>query len=147
MPIVAALRPQMMQLHGNESPERVAELRAKFGLPVMKALPVACQEDLAAAIRYEPVADWLLFDAKPKDGARLPGGNGEAFDWSLLRGLKTARPWLLAGGLDAENVAAAITATGAPGIDVSSGVESTPGVKDIAKIRAFIANARPTRAA
>jgi phosphoribosylanthranilate isomerase len=139
--IIDALRPQILQLHGHEPPERIAELRARFGLPIMKAIGLARREDLREIARFEAVADWLLFDAKPSDDA-LPGGNGEAFEWSLLRDLKIAKPWLLAGGLTAENVAAAMLATGASGFDVSSGVETSPGVKDIAKINAFIAHAR-----
>jgi phosphoribosylanthranilate isomerase len=145
--IKADLQPQFLQLHGNETAERVAEIRAKFGLPVIKAISLARQEDLAEVPRFEPVADWLLFDAKPPSDTGLPGGNGAVFDWQFLRGLKTVRPWLLAGGLNADNVAGALAATGAPGIDVSSGVESAPGVKDDAQIRAFIANARQIRAA
>jgi phosphoribosylanthranilate isomerase len=139
--IVDALRPQVLQLHGHEPPQRVAELRARFGLPVMKAIGLSRKEDLSEIGRFEAVADWLLFDAKPSDTA-LPGGNGEAFEWSLLRDLKIAKPWLLAGGLNAENVTAALLATNAPGVDVSSGVEAAPGVKSKEKINAFIANAR-----
>jgi phosphoribosylanthranilate isomerase len=145
--IIASLKPKMLQLHGAETPERVADVRAKFGLPVMKALGLAQPEDLSAIARFEPVSDWLLFDAKPVEDTSLPGGNGQAFNWDLLRCLKTTRPWLLAGGLTADNIAAALTTTHAPGVDVSSGVESAPGVKDTAKIRAFIANAhRPIEA-
>jgi phosphoribosylanthranilate isomerase len=140
--LIAELKPQLLQLHGKETPERVIDVRARFGLPVMKALGLARKEDLAVVARYEAVADWLLFDAKPPQDAALPGGNGEAFDWSLLRGLEIAKPWLLAGGLRPETVATAIGISGAPGVDVSSGVESLPGAKDSAKIRAFIANAR-----
>jgi phosphoribosylanthranilate isomerase len=139
--IIDALRPQVLQLHGHEPPQRVAELRARFGLPVMKAIGLSRKEDLSEIGRFEAVADWLLFDAKPSDTA-LPGGNGEAFEWSLLRDLKIAKPWLLAGGLNAENVTAALLATNAPGVDVSSGVEAAPGVKSKKKINAFIANAR-----
>jgi phosphoribosylanthranilate isomerase len=141
--VIANLRPQLLQLHGNEPPERVAELRERFGLPIMKAIGIARPDDLSQVAAFEPVADWLLLDAKP-DPAALPGGNGETFDWSLLRDLKLTKPWLLAGGLTAQNVAAALIATGAPGVDVSSGVESEPGIKDISKIQAFIAAAHHT---
>jgi len=142
--IIAELKPQLLQLHGSEPPERVADIRTRFGLPVMKALGLARKDDLAGIARFEAVADWLLFDAKPAPASDLPGGNGEAFDWGLLRDLKLSKPWLLAGGLTAQNVAEALAATGAPGVDVSSGVESAPGLKDISKIQAFIANAHHT---
>ncbi len=131
----------MLQLHGRESPERVAEIRARLGLPVMKAIGIATEADLAAIARYEPVADQLLIDARPAPGADLPGGNGLAFDWHLLAGRKWQKPWMLAGGLSPENVARAINLTGARQVDVSSGVESAPGVKDAALIRAFVAAA------
>jgi phosphoribosylanthranilate isomerase len=140
--IVAALAPDLLQLHGKESPARVAAIRAKTGLPVMKALGVSTPADLAAAGAYEDVADWLLFDAKPPKESTRPGGNAVAFDWAILDGFRTLRPWLLSGGLDPENVAEALARTGAPGVDVSSGVESAPGVKDEARIRAFVAAAR-----
>jgi phosphoribosylanthranilate isomerase len=139
--IIAELKPQLLQAHGKESPERVFDLRARFGLPVMKAILLSQKDDLAAIARYEPVADWLLFDAKPAANAARPGGNGETFDWGLLRGIEIGKPWLLAGGLNVDNLATAL-ATGAPGVDISSGVETMPGVKDTAKIRAFIAEAR-----
>ncbi len=128
----------MLQLHGKESPERVAEIRARYSLPVMKAVGVAEEADLANVHRYAEVVDQLLIDAKPPKGADLPGGNGLAFDWSLLAGRQFSVPWMLAGGLTPENVAEAITRTGARQVDVSSGVESAPGVKDPAKIRAFL---------
>ena len=140
--IVASLDPDMLQLHGRETPARVAEVRATFARPVMKALAIGSPDDLAGAATYEDVADWLLFDAPPPAGARRPGGNATALDWSLLRGYAGRRPWLLAGGLAPENVAAAIAASGAPGVDVSSGVEVAPGVKDAALIQRFIAAAR-----
>ncbi len=140
--IVAALDPDMFQLHGRESPARVADVRDRFARPVMKALPIATAADLAAAAAYEGAADWLLFDAPPPTGASRPGGNAAAFDWSLLRGRAPACRWLLAGGLDPANVAAALAASGAPGVDVSSGVESSPGVKDAAKIADFVAAAK-----
>lgn len=128
----------LIQLHGSEPPERVAAIRSRFNLPVMKALKVGDATDLDAAAAYEPVVDLLLFDAKPPKGAVLPGGNGVSFDWSLLTGRHWARPWMLSGGLDPDNVADAIHATGAAAVDVSSGVESAPGVKDPDLIRAFL---------
>jgi len=134
---VSACKPDFLQLHGRESPDRVAQLRARFGVSVIKAIPVADAADLAPVAAYEHVADMLMFDAKaPADAAR-PGGHGAAFDWQFLRGRSFARPWILAGGLNAENVARAIWASGAQIVDVSSGVESAPGVKDAAKIAAF----------
>ena len=132
----------VLQLHGSETPERVAEVRRRFGLPVMKALPIAGPGDVEAARTYEGVADRLLFDAKPPSGAERPGGNALAFDWGLLAGTRWNVPWLLAGGLTADNVAAAIRVSGAPGVDVSSGVETAPGQKDAALIAAFVKAAK-----
>lgn len=140
--IVAALQPDLLQLHGRETPERIAQVRAAFALPVMKAIAIGQPADLARVPSYEEVADMLLFDAPPPAAADRPGGNAAAFDWTLLRDLATRRPWLLAGGLHPENVAAALQATGAPGVDVSSGVESAPGLKDAARIARFVAAAR-----
>lgn len=140
--IVAAVPLDMLQLHGSEPPERVAALRARHGLPVMKAIGVAETADLDAIERYSDVADQLLIDARPPKGAVLPGGNGLAFDWRLIHGREWRRPWMLAGGLTAANVAEAIRLTGARQIDVSSGVETAPGVKDAAKIAAFADAAR-----
>lgn len=134
----------LLQLHGHESPERVAEIRARAGLPVMKALGVAEPADLDRITPYLSVADQLLIDAKPPAGAVLPGGNGLAFDWRLIAGRRWPKPWMLAGGLTPENVAEAVARTGAAQVDVSSGVESAPGVKDEAKIAAFIAAAQTT---
>ncbi|PWG17970.1 phosphoribosylanthranilate isomerase [Salibaculum griseiflavum] len=129
----------MLQLHGSETPERVAEIRGRYGLPVMKVLGVASAEDLDAIDSYSAVADQLLLDAKPPKDAVLPGGNGLAFDWQLLAGRKYwTRPWMLAGGLTPDNVAEAIARTGAKQVDVASGVESAPGVKDAGKMAAFI---------
>jgi phosphoribosylanthranilate isomerase len=136
--LLARVPIDMLQLHGRESPERVAALRARHGLPVMKAVGVAAARDLAALDDYAEVADQLLVDAKPPPGAPLPGGNGLAFDWRLLTGRRWTRPWMLAGGLSPENVAEAVRRTGARQVDVSSGVESAPGEKDPARIRAFI---------
>lgn len=136
----------LIQLHGDESPARVSEVKALTGLPVMKAVGVASPADLDSLWDYGLVADMLLVDAKAPKGASLPGGNGLAFDWRLLVGRKWLRPWLLAGGLTPENVAEAIRLTGATGVDVSSGVETRPGEKDPALIRAFIDAARGSRA-
>ena len=140
--VVDALGPDILQLHGRETPSRVAEIREKFGRPAMKAIGVATAADFAAAAPYNNAADFLLFDAKPPKGAALPGGNGRAFDWRMAQGFSPKRPWLLSGGLDPDNVAEAIAETGAIGVDVSSGVESAPGIKDETRIRAFIAAAR-----
>ena len=140
--IVEALSPDLMQLHGSETPARVKEIRELFGRPTMKAIGVATHGDLAAAQTYEGVADHLLIDAKPPKGAVLPGGNGRPFDWSLTREFRPSVPWLLSGGLDPDTVEAAIALSGARGVDVSSGVESAPGVKDPGRIRAFVAAAR-----
>jgi phosphoribosylanthranilate isomerase len=140
--IVDALAPDIVQLHGKESPERVRALRSRFGIPIMKAIGVASRADLAKAEAYAEAADRLLFDAKPAPEAVLPGGNGRAFDWSILTGFAAGRPWLVSGGLDPTNVGEALTATGAGGVDVSSGVESAPGIKDPARIAGFIAAVR-----
>ncbi len=140
--LVARVPLDMLQLHGAETPERVSEIRARFRLPVMKAVGVADGADLARLDDYGRVADQLLVDAKPPTGAALPGGNGLAFDWRLIAGRRWPVPWMLAGGLTPDNVADAIRLTGARQVDVSSGVETAPGVKDAALIRAFIAAAR-----
>jgi phosphoribosylanthranilate isomerase len=145
--IVAALKPDMLQLHGNEPPERVAVVRSRFGLPVMKALPIAVRADLSPIRQYANVADCLLFDARPSANDTRPGGLGKVFDWTLLAGLNAGVPFMLSGGLDAGNVAEAIRITRAPGVDVSSGVERAPGEKDPDKIRAFIRAARAADAA
>lgn len=136
--IVAEARIDMLQLHGHETPERVAAIRARFGLPVMKALAVATAADVNAARAFEPVVDRFLFDAAPRPGATRPGGNALPFDWTLLKGLALAKPWLLAGGLTAANVAQAVRQSGAPGVDVSSGVEDAPGIKSPEKIVEFL---------
>ncbi|MDE1148923.1 MAG: phosphoribosylanthranilate isomerase [Azospirillaceae bacterium] len=128
----------MVQLHGNETPERVAAIRARHGLPVIKALKVETATDLDAAAAYEPVVDMLLFDAKPPRDSVLPGGNGVAFDWTLLTGRSWAKPWMLSGGLTPDTVAEAVRISGATAVDVSSGVEDRPGHKDPALIRAFL---------
>ena len=140
---VLALVPlDLVQLHGHESPERVAEVRARAGLPVMKAVGVSTAEDLPHLDAYEAVADQILVDAKAPAGAALPGGNGLPFDWQLIAGRSWTRPWMLAGGLTPENVAEAVRLTGATQVDVSSGVESLPGEKDAELIRAFVAAAQ-----
>lgn len=136
--IVEGVALDMLQLHGHESPERVAEVRARYRLPVMKAVGVADEGDLAALFDYSTVADQILIDAKPPKGAALPGGNGLSFDWRLVAQRRWLRPWMLAGGLTAENVAEAVRLTNARQVDVSSGVESAPGQKDAAKIAAFV---------
>jgi phosphoribosylanthranilate isomerase len=140
--IVDALKPDMLQLHGTEPPERVAVVRSRFGLPVMKALPIATRSDLSPVREYANVADCLLFDARPSPSDTRPGGLGKTFDWTLLAGLNAGVPYMLSGGLDAGNVVEALRITHAPGVDVSSGVERAPGEKDHDKIRAFIRAAR-----
>lgn len=141
--IVGAVPLDMLQLHGHESPERVSEVRARYGLPVMKAVGVADVEDMAQIALYEEVADQLLIDAKPPKGADLPGGNGLSFDWRLLSGRKYWRkPWMLAGGLTPQNVRQAAQMTGARQVDVSSGVEAGAGVKDARRIAEFVAALR-----
>ena len=140
--IVDVLRPDLLQLHGKETPARVGAIAQRFGLPVMKALPIETKADLGAIPSYLKVADRLLFDALPPRDATRPGGLGKPFDWHLLENLDLSIPFMLSGGLDAANVAQAIGITRAPAVDVSSGVESAPGVKDADKIRAFIRAAR-----
>ncbi len=144
--IVAALKPDLLQLHGKETPERVVAVRSRFGLPVMKALPIAERADLSPIRLYAHVVDRLIFDARaPKDATR-PGGLGRPFDWTLLAGLNPGVPFMLSGGLTPDNVAEALAITRAPGVDVSSGVESAPGIKDVDKIRNFITAARASEA-
>ena len=138
---VEALEPHLLQLHGNETPERIVALKARFGLPVMKALAIGAPADLLQIAAYEQSADFLLLDSRPAEPG-IPGGSGKSFDWTLLSGLHLSKPWLLAGGLNPGNVDAALALTRAPGVDVSSGVESAPGVKDLGKIALFLARAR-----
>ncbi|MGS1095350.1 phosphoribosylanthranilate isomerase [Aquamicrobium terrae] len=148
--IVAAMEPDMLQLHGAESPERVAAVKARYGLPVMKALAVQEAADLARVAPYRGIADRFLFDARPPAGSELPGGNGVRFDWTILAGLDAGVDYMLSGGLDAANIGDALRLANPPGIDISSGVESAPGVKDAALIEAFfkaVAAARNDRAA
>ena len=129
----------LLQLHGSETPEQVARIRAEFGVPVMKALRISDRDDLGDARTFMDVADWLLFDAKPPKGDKaLPGGNGISFDWTLLEGFQSPIPWMLGGGLNVDNVAEAIRISGAHAVDVSSGVERMPGQKDPARISAFL---------
>ena len=135
--IVSVMAPDMLQLHGAETPERVAAIRTRYGLPVMKALSIARAVDLAGLEPYRDVADRFLLDAKPPKGSDLPGGNGVSFDWSLLAALPSGTDYMLSGGLDADNIAEALAIARPPGIDVSSGVESAPGQKDIALIERF----------
>jgi len=143
--IIAALAPDLLQLHGKESPARAAGIVARTGLPVMKAIGVGSRADLATAHDYAPCCARLLFDAKPPKGAALPGGNGLPFDWRLVAGLDPGCPVMLSGGLHPGNVAEAIRLTRLSGVDVSSGVESAPGQKDPDRIRAFVAAARQTQ--
>ncbi len=130
----------LIQLHGEETPERISEIKSRFTLPVMKAVAINCSEHIEQAKTYENIADMLLFDAKAPDTLEggLPGGNGLSFDWQLIHGTKWQIPWMLSGGLSADNISQAIDISGAEFIDVSSGVESRPGEKNIAKIKAFI---------
>jgi phosphoribosylanthranilate isomerase len=139
---IDALKPDLLQLHGKETPERVAVIRSRFGLPVMKALPVTERADLSSVHLYAKVADLLMFDARAPRGATRPGGLGQAFDWRLLENLDLRVPFMLSGGLDAGNAGEALRITHANGLDVSSGVERAPGEKDVDKIRAFIRAAR-----
>ena len=135
---LAHVRLGMIQLHGTETPQRVDEVRARYGLPVMKAVGIASARDVIDVSAYAGHADWLLFDAKPPKDATRPGGNAVAFDWTLLKSYTGKTPWMLAGGLTRSNVVGAIGASGARTVDVSSGVESRPGIKSPAKIRAFL---------
>lgn len=134
--------PDFLQLHGSESPARVGEIREKFGIPIIKVLPIAEAADFANLPAYEDAADMLMFDAKPPANADRAGGHGVAFDWQLLRSRTISRPWFLAGGLTPENVSRAIAAANAAAVDVSSGVETAPGVKNPELIQSFIASAR-----
>ena len=140
--IIEALKPDLLQLHGREAPERVGAIRSRFGLPVMKAIPIAVRADLSPIRLYANFADRMLFDARAPREATRPGGLGKSFDWQLLQNLDLGIPFMLSGGLDAGNVAEALQITRAPGVDVSSGVERAPGQKDAEKIRAFVRAAR-----
>jgi phosphoribosylanthranilate isomerase len=140
--ILGAFRPDLLQLHGSETPARVAAIAARTGLPIIKVIGVRDRADIAAARAYEGAAEHLMFDAKPPKDAELPGGNGVAFDWTLLDDVKLHRPWFLAGGLDPWNVTEAVKLSRAPLVDVSSGVERGPGVKDPDLITAFLSAVR-----
>ena len=140
--IALILKPDLIQLHGAETPARAEQVRALTGAGIIKALPIRTHEDFAAAEAWEPFVDHLMFDAKPPEGSDLPGGVGARFDWTLLADRAFRRPWFVAGGLSPENVGDAIRISGAPAVDVSSGVETSPGVKDPALIAAFLEAAR-----
>ncbi len=140
--VLATVPLERVQLHGHETPADIAAIRAAHGLPVWKALAVTTRADIAAADRFAGAAERVLFDAKPPEGADLPGGNGLRIDWAVLRGVRPPLPWMLAGGLDVDTVAEALTISQAPAVDVSSGVESAPGIKDPARIAAFCAAVR-----
>ncbi len=144
--IVAAMAPDMLQLHGHETPERVAAIKARFGLPAMKALSISETADLSAIDRYRGVADRFLFDAKPPKGAELPGGNGVPFDWRVLAALDPGIRYMLSGGLNAANIGEALRLLHPSGIDISSGVESAPGVKDVGLIEDFFRAVRAAQA-
>ena len=145
--IVAAMQPDMLQLHGNENVNRVAEIKARYGLPVMKAFALRERGDLQQIEPYIGVADRFLFDAKPPKGSELPGGNGVSFDWQVLSELDASTDYMLSGGLNASNIAEALRATNAQGIDISSGVESAPGVKDVGLIKDFFRAVRAAKSA
>jgi phosphoribosylanthranilate isomerase len=137
--IVSVMKPGMLQLHGSETPERVAAVNARYGLPVMKALAISESADLLKVNAYERIADRFLFDAKPPKGSELPGGNAVSFDWTILKSAPAGLDYILSGGLHAGNVLDAIRIANPPGLDLSSGVESAPGVKDVRLIREFFA--------
>lgn len=148
--IVLAMSPDILQLHGRETPERVAAIRARYSLPVMKALSISEDSDLEKAAAYRDVADRLLLDAKPPKGSELPGGNGVTFDWQLLAALDADIDYMLSGGLNTANIGEALRLANPPGIDISSGVESAPGIKDVGLIKDFfraVREAQSTRAA
>lgn len=140
--ILAKARLDLLQLHGDETPERCRALSIYFGLPIIKAIKVSEKADLDRARDYQDIVDWLMFDARPPKGATRPGGNATSFDWTIMQQARFNRPWMLSGGLTPENLAEAVKRSGAAAVDVSSGVESAPGKKDLAKIRAFLAAAR-----
>jgi phosphoribosylanthranilate isomerase len=145
--IMESLKPDLLQLHGNETPARVRAIKARFGRPVMKAIAVESRKDLDSVASYAGIADQVLFDARAPRDATRPGGLGKPFDWHLLENLELDVPFMLSGGLDPANVASALRITRAPGVDVSSGVERVPGEKDLDKIRAFVRAARATQVA
>lgn len=135
--VLTGIQLDMVQLHGDESPGRIAEIKARYAMPVMKAIRVASATDLEGLDGFESAADWLLFDAKP-EGADLPGGTGHSFDWSILEGRSFKKPWMLGGGLDSDNVGQALSILSPDAVDISSGVEKSRGIKDPDKITAFI---------
>lgn len=135
--IATGIQLDMIQLHGDETPERVAEIKARFAMPVIKAIRVATKYDLEGIEEFEDAADWLLFDAKPAN-AELPGGTGQSFDWNILKGKSFKKRWMLSGGLDTDNVKEALSILKPNAVDISSGVESAPGIKDAEKIKSFI---------
>ena len=137
LPLIEAGHPHLLQLHGNETPDDAAALKARFGLPIIKSIAIKTLDDLNQCAKWDGVADWLLFDAKVEPGAQ-PGGTGHSFDWTILRNYKGRLPWMLAGGLDQKSVVEAIRVSGARTVDVSSGVELTAGKKDVRQIHAFI---------
>jgi phosphoribosylanthranilate isomerase len=141
--IAGTLKPDLIQLHSHETPERAEQVRALTGAGIIKALPIRTHEDFAPAVAWEPFVDHLMFDAKPVEGSVLPGGVGARFDWSLLADRAFRQPWFLAGGLNPGNVVEALRISGAPLVDVSSGVESAPGVKDAGLIAAFLKAVQP----
>ncbi|MBU6207543.1 MAG: phosphoribosylanthranilate isomerase [Alphaproteobacteria bacterium] len=136
--VLAKVPLDIIQLHGEEAPARASDIKSQTGLPIWKAVPVRKRIDLAVAEQYLSIAERILYDAKAPPGAALPGGNGMRFDWEVLRGHRHSMPWILSGGLDAGNIAEAVRVTGAIMLDVSSGVETAPGVKDVDKIKAFL---------
>jgi phosphoribosylanthranilate isomerase len=142
--IIDRVKPDFFQLHGKETPERVAQIRTGFGIPIIKALAISEPGDLAKVAAYDDVAEMILFDAVPAANAARPGGHGAAFDWQILNGQPIARPWFLAGGLAPENIVRAIAVSGAKMVDVSSGVESAPGIKSPTRIAEFVAAAKQT---
>jgi phosphoribosylanthranilate isomerase len=142
--IADRVKPDFFQLHGKETPERVAQIRSRYGIPVIKAMAVSEPGDLAKVSAYDDVAEMLLFDAVPAANASRPGGHGAAFDWQIVKDRTFARPWFLAGGLTPENVGRAMAVSGAQLVDVSSGVESAPGIKSPSRIAEFVAAAKQT---
>lgn len=140
--LTKTVKPDLIQLHGHETPARVEQIKTRYGIPVIKAIGVDADTDPTELVAFDTIADMLMFDAKAPEGSALPGGRGVAFDWNMLRGLKLRKPWFLSGGLTPENIREAIAVSKARMVDVSSGVESAAGVKDLQKIRRFIENAK-----
>ncbi|MGH1404669.1 MAG: phosphoribosylanthranilate isomerase [Alphaproteobacteria bacterium] len=136
--ILGKVQLDMIQLHGSESPDRVQEIKNKFAMPIIKAIPIQCADDLEHIPKYEAVTDWLLFDAKPPKDSALPGGTGKSFDWGILKNQTFSKPWMLSGGLTPDNIGQALSILSPNAVDVSSGVEKTRGEKDADKIKAFL---------